>query len=154
MIRRPPRSTRTDTLFPYTTLFRSFEQRGLADAFGAAQMQQFAGRQLQVEIAQQHTVATQHGQFVGSQERHVRTVRKFGDAQCKGWRPSRTQRGRSEEHTSELQSLMRITYAVFCLKKKKNTKYNIKHQYNGTCNLSACSHKHEQRGTHIQSMHI
>src|SRR3546814_3124180 len=74
MIRRPPRSTRTDTLFPYTTLFRSGEQRLTG-----------TGR---------------------AEEQHA--LRDLG-AQCL----------RSEEHTSELQSLMRISYAVFCLKKNK-----------------------------------
>src|SRR3546814_6876107 len=80
MIRRPPRSTRTDTLFPYTTLFRS-------------------GR-----------LATQGGRRAA-----CRTVRPVT---CGGARASGS---RSEEHTSELQSLMRISYAVFCLKKKKKT---------------------------------
>src|SRR3546814_9456460 len=74
MIRRPPRSTRTDTLFPYTTLFRSIEV--LPDSFG----------------------------FLRSSEANYLAG------------PDR----RSEEHTSELQSLMRISYAVFCLKKKRN----------------------------------
>src|SRR6056297_3928641 len=76
MIRRPPRSTRTDTLFPYTTLFRSPG----AGARGSGQ------------------------------PRHPRD-----------------QRRRSEEHTSELQSLRRISYAVFCLKKKKKNKTNMIH---------------------------
>src|SRR3546814_2116950 len=74
MIRRPPRSTRTDTLFPYTTLFRSLRQA--CDA--------------------------QH----------------WGTAQSYAHRIKSTAHMRSEEHTSELQSLMRISYAVFCLKKK------------------------------------
>src|SRR3546814_7862781 len=94
MIRRPPRSTRTDTLFPYTTLFRSFCLQGsrpcsqLAGACGAFQSA---------------------GQIFAPSEQYC--------AAC--------QLGlRSEEHTSELQSLMRISYAVFCLKKKTtdNTK--------------------------------
>src|SRR3546814_3593740 len=79
MIRRPPRSTRTDTLFPYTTLFRSpaGEDRAVADLWR--------------------------------------------------WRSASTRAIRSEEHTSELQSLMRISYAVFCLKKnKKNYKHKEK----------------------------
>src|SRR3546814_3730271 len=78
MIRRPPRSTRTDTLFPYTTLFRS----------------------------------------PGSQR-----VPGLG-ARCRrlAWAQHRRTDQRSEEHTSELQSLMRISYAVFCLKKKNKTK--------------------------------
>src|SRR3546814_1284249 len=89
MIRRPPRSTRTDTLFPYTTLFRSLARGGLsAGAIG----------QLDARAAGAALVAA-------SQARRPR--RQFFD-------------DRSEEHTSELQSLMRISYAVFCLKKKKN----------------------------------
>src|SRR3546814_6261101 len=88
MIRRPPRSTRTDTLFPYTTLFRS---RLLAHHLG----EHHAGPHVAVAAARQH-------QAVGL-GRH----------------------GRSEEHTSELQSLMRISYAVFCLKKKKTKTQHI-----------------------------
>src|SRR3546814_4424042 len=88
MIRRPPRSTRTDTLFPYTTLFRSLcrRHRGTEDLFSWLPT---AG----IRLAQ----------------------------------PERTRR-RSEEHTSELQSLMRISYAVFCLKKKKNTEKSIQYE--------------------------
>src|SRR3546814_14534073 len=81
MIRRPPRSTRTDTLFPYTTLFRSVRRH----------------------------------------DDHVGGLRPVG--QSRKLDPGDPRRGgariRSEEHTSELQSLMRISYAVFCLKKKK-----------------------------------
>src|SRR3546814_1443841 len=87
MIRRPPRSTRTDTLFPYTTLFRS-DRAGLA-VFGRAT-----------------------GDASG---RHNSLLPPDGG------RRSRQGDVRSEEHTSELQSLMRISYAVFCLKKKKKT---------------------------------
>src|SRR3546814_3856463 len=87
MIRRPPRSTRTDTLFPYTTLFRS--QVGPRPGMGIA-------------AAEPHPVAAD-AKFMRKLE-HLLFV-GFG--------------GRSEEHTSELQSLMRISYAVFCLKKKK-----------------------------------
>src|SRR3546814_14694072 len=82
MIRRPPRSTRTDTLFPYTTLFRSL---GMA-----------------------HRIP----------ERLDRMARQVAAAVSSHDRASRS--ARSEEHTSELQSLMRISYAVFCLKKKKD----------------------------------
>src|SRR3546814_2037623 len=87
MIRRPPRSTRTDTPFPYTTLFRSrpeiaFAVRVVVLVEGVERLDQF------------------------------------------------TDTGRSEEHTSELQSLMRISYAVFCLKKKnKRNTINIKYKY-------------------------
>src|SRR3546814_20907083 len=85
MIRRPPRSTRTDTLFPYTTLFRSVKSL-----------------------------------------RQVKRIKKWvhqlapkGVTKPMGKAVEKLPKGRSEEHTSELQSLMRISYAVFCLKKKK-----------------------------------
>src|SRR3546814_7316994 len=97
MLRLPPRSTRTDTLFPYTTLFRSARQL----AAGAA-------------VGQPRPVA-QHDAVPG---------RACDDA---GPALSGAGKIRSEEHTSELQSLMRISYAVFCLKKKTKTeKCNIK----------------------------
>src|SRR3546814_3491465 len=92
MIRRPPRSTRTDTLFPYTTLFRS--QRGFATGAPAP---------------------SRHGTAVASL--------LIGEGGVRGSAPG----ARSEEHTSELQSLMRISYAVFCLKKK--THHTQKTQY-------------------------
>src|SRR3546814_7514941 len=90
MIRRPPRSTRTDTLFPYTTLFRSPLRRPVSSA------RPFLPRPL--------------NSHVGGTERVNRCV-QFQRNVCLAFR--------SEEHTSELQSLMRISYAVFCLKKKK-----------------------------------
>src|SRR3546814_9952543 len=91
MIRRPPRSTRTDTLFPYTTLFRS------ADVAQARRAQQRVG-----ERVQQHVGVGMPLQSVRMRNGHAADDQR-----------------RSEEHTSELQSLMRISYAVFCLKKKK-----------------------------------
>src|SRR3546814_1001153 len=102
MIRRPPRSTRTDTLFPYTTLFRSF-------AAARADLPE-----LRLEV-----VVPRHGHT----SRTIPSVRQHAEAApaC-GWQGvSIAMQGiRSEEHTSELQSLMRISYAVFCLKKKNN----------------------------------
>src|SRR3546814_9510728 len=100
MIRRPPRSTRTDTLFPYTTLFRSRQYwigdrrpaspGGVAPSFDCEQRRLHSRRRVRDRSGGRR------------QERsHYHCVR------------------RSEEHTSELQSLMRISYAVFCLKKKK-----------------------------------
>src|SRR3546814_9137389 len=95
MIRRPPRSTRTDTLFPYTTLFRS-----APSAFAAG---------LRFDTARwTHRLGCRSG-FDGSHH-----ILSDGAALHRIWL-------RSEEHTSELQSLMRISYAVFCLKKKTNT---------------------------------
>src|SRR3546814_4553438 len=104
MRRRPPRSTRTDTLFPYTTLFRSF-------------------------TSPRHV----WWNFVSSSHERIRQAREDwaagrfpkvpGDDQ--EWIP--LPQARSEEHTSELQSLMRISYAVFCLKKKKKQQNKPKH---------------------------
>src|SRR3546814_5423046 len=94
MIRRPPRSTRTDTLFPYTTLFRSAPTDRVADR---------SDRQ-----------AVQRGAAI------------FGEGVRQQADLARTPR--SEEHTSELQSLMRISYAVFCLKKKKKKKQTYQHK--------------------------
>src|SRR3546814_9036031 len=101
MIRRPPRSTRTDTLFPYTTLFRS---KG-AGTGGCA-----GGEQISPPPQPMSTA-----------------LNPLSGRSCRASRPkwahrwSRMNDMRSEEHTSELQSLMRISYAVFCLKKKKET---------------------------------
>src|SRR3546814_9734806 len=104
MIRRPPRSTRTDTLFPYTTLFRS---RRKAGRLGSRQRRRLsAQRKLDGKDAALPAHRLQ-------QDLMPQDVGQAADD------------GRSEEHTSELQSLMRISYAVFCLKKKKKTDNNI-----------------------------
>src|SRR3546814_5547783 len=100
MIRRPPRSTRTDTLFPYTTLFRS--PRCSASLGDLA-----AGLFL---------LCQEPGGVDAGRCRVHRLRRRFANDR----RTFQHQR-RSEEHTSELQSLMRISYAVFCLKKKKKS---------------------------------
>src|SRR3546814_9245070 len=101
MIRRPPRSTRTDTLFPYTTLFRSLD-------LPIVQPEPFIrGTALRLDRA-----------IVG-QQYALRTA--FDDRGCNDAIGDIGERLRSEEHTSELQSLMRISYAVFCLKKKNKT---------------------------------
>src|SRR3546814_6287860 len=118
MIRRPPRSTRTDTLFPYTTLFRSF---ACGDSVaGAACLDQEGRRAPPADCPSSSTSARR---FSASRP-IVATARV---------RPARR---RSEEHTSELQSLMRISYAVFCLKKKKKEQdRTCKHQDETlTCN--------------------
>src|SRR3546814_2318227 len=103
MIRRPPRSTRTDTLFPYTTLFRS-NIVGLAVAED-------------VWVAALHLVADRAGDVVETEQAVVgRNLAMEYDLEQQ---VAKLIADRSEEHTSELQSLMRISYAVFCLKKKK-----------------------------------
>src|SRR3546814_5473964 len=107
MIRRPPRSTRTDTLFLYTTLFRSSELRRLREGrLRDAPEADRTGEHPQVRVVD--------GEEAGALG-HLRVVEQVGDL---------VHRARSEEHTSELQSLMRISYAVFCLKKKKLTQQN------------------------------
>src|SRR3546814_8437800 len=106
MIRRPPRSTRTDTLFPYTTLFRS---AGGARCPTPVSAQPGGRRQLHDRRQPGHERRWYPGIAL--------------------WQRTRTRPGagaRSEEHTSELQSLMRISYAVFCLK-KKTTQHEDKH---------------------------
>src|SRR3546814_2975187 len=107
MIRRPPRSTRTDTRFPNTTRFRSRapEQRRVDPARRDSVDAHAARRQLGRQRARQ------------ADERRLRRriASDLGDAEEGGHRRGE----RSEEHTSELQSLMRSSYAVFCLKKKK-----------------------------------
>src|SRR3546814_3745952 len=103
MIRRPPRSTRTDTLFPYPTLFRSV---------GADEDCTYVGTEGLVGYGPQSSVAV----AVAIEKRHVEPV---GHSRVPGRGPKeRVALLRSEEHTSELQSLMRISYAVFCLKQK------------------------------------
>src|SRR3546814_8950449 len=111
MIRRPPRSTRHDTLFPYTTLFRSPGMLDQEKAHDQSRYPRWPHRSRPRDP--HHPRWNQHHLGLGRD------------------RPSRPQgwQGRSEEHTSELQSLMRISYAVFCLKKKKNNKNTINESY-------------------------
>src|SRR3546814_8194830 len=97
MIRRPPRSTRTDTLFPYTTLFRSEQVRTRYSLSGMT--------------CEKPQATKQSSGALRSQRIRIATATALRN-------------DRSEEHTSELQSLMRISYAVFCLKKKKQNKYD------------------------------
>src|SRR3546814_6326386 len=113
MIRRPPRSTRPDTLFPHTTLFRSAVLARLPAELGGK-------------------VVVRHGDAPESRDSKKRMAH-FGHARrpclaafcaCLPRKVCADKHLRSEEHTSELQSLMRISYAVFCLKKKHKTPQN------------------------------
>src|SRR3546814_2254919 len=108
MIRRPPGSTRTDTLFPYTTLFRSAAEAEIHH---------------RDTVERQHRPDGEHGEALeaavghdpgGGGRARLQAAAGSLSAHLRRARPER-----SEEHTSELQSLMRISYAVFCLKKKK-----------------------------------
>src|SRR3546814_2852481 len=115
MRRRPPRSTRTDTLFPYTTLFRSkygkYHKLSMALLIGGVQMSD-----------------------------QVKALEKGVDVLI-------ATPGRSEEHTSELQSLMRISYAVFCLKTKINKNYTIPHHTQNKTYTSCTQHKMKYQHT-------
>src|SRR3546814_4329194 len=107
MIRRPPRSTRTATLFPYTTLFRSSPPNSAGSVVPTVVVQPvISGSNVRGTPSRSHNSLSQP-------------------------------RRRSEEHTSELQSLMRISYAVFCLKKKNNPKIQMSHQI---INHISCHH--------------
>src|SRR3546814_1991938 len=153
MIRRPPRSTRTDTLFPYTTLFRS-ETRAVEAPrrlVGERRQPRHMDRQLRpdlVGLVRLDDEIDQEGDLVGVALQallvddlhrpvdHVlqflagnrlagrlglESIRHLDLGDTGGTRAAVAPFGRSEEHTSELQSLMRISYAVFCLKKNKTT---------------------------------
>src|SRR3546814_6743483 len=119
MIRLPPRSTRTDTLFPYTTLFRSEPHR--------------EGRRLD-----------QPRQRLERRHRLIALAPRLRERLLAGGR-------RSEEHTSELQSLMRISYAVFCLK-KKNKQHN-QHNNNTKSNNVPTENMHTEKQTRQQHAH-
>src|SRR3546814_4756180 len=123
MSRRPPRSTRTDTLFPYTTLFRSV----------GALNPVFRASRVEVDVHYNPPGIRGEPRFM---EGVIRLTKLHGSLDWFFDKDERRiyRKGRSEEHTSELQSLMRISYAVFCLKKKKSNK--------------------PQKNTHTHSTHI
>src|SRR3546814_8756705 len=122
MIRRPPRSTRTDTLFPYTTLFRS---EGIGQE-------------------KQHDTDVQHKRFPQANAQPPGSQGHDGHNQA---RFEQDGMNRSEEHTSELQSLMRISFAVFCLKKKINTtlRSTTATEHNITYYITIHNHHYSQR---------
>src|SRR3546814_3451377 len=115
MIPRPPRSTRTDTLFPYTTLFRSLDIERRRQARRTQTPPSRLHRAVaRIASGQLRQHAGRHGNMFAFAQKFQLAQRGIGcEAQL-----------RSEEHTSELQSLMRISYAVFCLKKKRYIQTN------------------------------
>src|SRR3546814_7125810 len=115
IIRRPPRSTRTDTLFPYTTLVRSVEVPGLEVVLARDRP----------EVDDLEVLGERQDDLVDVRELVPRGVHEDA-VRVALERPDRCGDRRSEEHTSELQSLMRISYAVFCFNKKTITKYALR----------------------------
>src|SRR3546814_7494343 len=120
MIRRPPRSKRTDTLVPYTTLFRSRDAAGDPQCRGDRQRQP------------------------------ARHLPGHGDVRPDKRSAGAAYAGRSEEHTSELQSLMRISYAVFCLKQKKQQQDTTQYPYtlHNRLQLPLYTDAHQYNNTH------
>src|SRR3546814_10466775 len=147
MIRRPPRSTRTDTLFPYTTLFRSDEDAQVELTYNWDPQEYSGGRNFghlayQVEniyetcqrlmdagVTINRPPRDGHMAFVRTPDNISVELLQDGQLEpAEPWASMSNTGERSEEHTSELQSLMRISYAVFCLKKKKNNQPYIRKQ--------------------------
>src|SRR3546814_8099035 len=141
MIRRPPRSTRTDPLFPYTTLFRSRQRHDSDKANASCPEYKVYGSACDnhASLRDIHAGSVERRELPGAHHGHrhigvpdeVRAVpggfrAGHGKAPDFGPWPFRAEQWRSEEHTSELQSLMRISYAVFCLKKKTIHIYQIR----------------------------
>src|SRR3546814_2356856 len=105
MIQRPPRSTRTDTRFPYTTLFRSLGDRTHGGQENRNHREEEEGGEDEEHQGEQHLDRSRSGALGGGRTTNLSNIGR--------------EVGRSEEHTSELQSLMRISYAGLCLKKKQ-----------------------------------
>src|SRR3546814_9781841 len=138
MIRRPPRSTRTDTLFPYTTLFRSGlrhcdphrEPSGpSARQSSSRNLTHGALRFTGLSGYARQTGTPARTRWASSLRLQLLVDRRRLDVPRSAGRSLRASEPRSEEHTSELQSLMRISYAVFCLNKKKTVTRSQNNQY-------------------------
>src|SRR3546814_3755149 len=117
MIRRPPRSTRTDTLFPYTTLFRSFGKGHLNTGNEVFKRRLRGGTEDEASDTGRGHQRDSNGTHPRYRHQHHGNGNEAND---KLGDPMKDSHPRSEEHTSELQSLMRNSYAVFCLNKKNN----------------------------------
>src|SRR3546814_10697928 len=124
MIRRPPRSTRTDTLFPYTTLFRSSRRASMSVRPNSAASRDIAYHLHPYTNARKNEA---EGPLIIDRGEGVYVIDDQGNRYLEAlaglWCAGLGFSERSEEHTSELQSLMRISYAVFCLKKKTKKKH-------------------------------
>src|SRR3546814_7693644 len=132
MSRRQPKSTRTYTLFPYTTLFRSQDRSGDAKIFTLrhhprtdlcivpGHLCRYNVRADRGRVCRAHQIFRRAGLYTDLDDAGISSHRAYGLGAR--WLAIQARRARSEEHTSELQSLMRISYAVFCLKQKKSIK--------------------------------
>src|SRR3546814_6231300 len=120
MIRRPPRSTRTDTLFPYTTLFRSkIVLTEILYGEGISREGELIDMGVDAKLVEKSGAwYSYNGERIGQGKENVRNWLKQNPTVAQDLE-TKLREKRSEAHTSELQSLMRISYAVFCLKKKK-----------------------------------
>src|SRR3546814_1431853 len=143
MIRRPPRSTRTDTLFPYTTLFRSTARRcSILRERASGRRKAVAGKDRAALLRNEEGAERSRFGMARRDEQRDRVTDRRMAGRGKDTDDAHPPRGagvgriddaerrgpaRSEEHTSELQSLMRISYAVFCLKKKNTRETKINH---------------------------
>src|SRR3546814_8879824 len=135
MIRRPPRSTRTDTLFPYTTLFRSAPLPGV-DNYGRDQARSISGFVQGTYPLTDKLNLTAGIRYTRDKVTYTGSTKIAGttiDLDPEQTKTLVSKKPRSEEHTSELQSLMRTSYAVFCLKKKKTI-----------ITYRLCSYRHKQ----------
>src|SRR3546814_10722227 len=158
MIRRPPRSTRTDTLFPDTTLFRSAGwKHGAREALRRHAMLAVATG-LAFALLWSAYGLRFHADADGGDAFNRPMAEKIDELTLPHWRAAL--HFRSEEHTSELQSLMRISYAVFCLKKKKNTNQHTqtttnykKTKYKKINSKKLCEHKRVLNTTPLRELH-
>src|SRR3546814_2132198 len=128
MIRRPPRSTRTDTLFPYTTLFRSPRPRIFLPRITCSRYRPIHPLR---EYPRDQRRGRRHSlSFIKRIQRERFWTLRIKLDDCAIFAPTQSRRPRSAEHTSELQSLMRISYAVFCLKKQKHVDHpRLEHKH-------------------------
>src|SRR3546814_1580575 len=135
MIRPPPRSTRTDTLFPYTTLFRSSLWTSVGDPPRCPSRQPDAVRADRTAQPRRSPEARHVRDGIVRWQCADRAARAIGGADSNRQANARHARARqrSEEHTSELQSLMRISYAVFCLKKQNIQHISLYHRITHVC---------------------
>src|SRR3546814_1985004 len=120
MVRRTPRSTHTDTLFPYTTLFRSYKPVSFYDLIDLMTVSQITfGRSDQMRFGSRQSPTLKHISWALLDHEHAIDWNQVSTPESTLYLVSNIRALRSEEHTSELQSLLRISYAVFCLQKKK-----------------------------------